>query len=1111
MFSLLGKGTARTTPAERAQQDRLLSGVLQIFSLIANADGSIHEDEVHYVEEFLASLHPEDTRRLVEEFTRDVAQNLPLEPTVAALKDEFSYEEKLFVLGKSYELLDGHGIAEAELLAARAIASGLGIEAADAALVEQHLLHNGEGGKKNPVPSAHVHVLRLSDQTMAPDEVSLPLPGLRVEIYALAGGFYIRQTDEKVAIMVGSHRLRRNFLTKIRRLDAVRIGGVILRQGDLPFYLHRAAKMDQPQTLYLSSDGRSIGASTKAPAQPAMLELYMEGVLMIASTPDSKKVKLNGEPLVKPKRILLGDALELDGMPLDARKLLFNHLPDEFTFSSRAGDCSISNKPDADIHIPDRQGKRWEARLSRVGEGDFRVDIGDCPHAFLRRGKPLPHNQTLRSGDRFLLAGFGLEIEGDTVRRHPPGVQSYAADKVSFVFADQSVGLDSVAFEAERGDLICVLGPSGCGKSTLLSILTGQFAPTSGAVRLDGADLQRNGQLMSRIGFVPQDDLLFENLTVGENLEFSARLRAPGAGPEKIEGMVRKAISEVGLRERRGVRAGGPLEKTLSGGERKRLNIGLELLGDYEILLLDEPTSGLSSGDAMKVTEVLKNRALDGGIIFVVAHQPSAKLLELFDKVLLLDKGGKVAFFGDIAAAFRYFHAHEEGEIAGAKGETIALDADFLFEALERSSLRIDGTPDQARRHPPVYWQQRFAKWRDANVLGRLSHHAPPEALEDQVDTAPRLSSRFKQFLTLLQRESLNKRRNVVNLLVSLGSAFGLALIVGAACRESVDGVYLLERNRAFGNFLFLTTVVAIFLALSASVTEIVKDRAIRMRERLLGIPHALYLLSKLLPLLVIFLAQVALYEAGSFWVLGLHELWAPYWLLLGVAGFCGIALGLFFSALPGMTDKAASALIPILLVPQIILSGADPFPFYRMAHLHWPLPRPATDREAGKNPPWSAQAMPSRWTYQALICLQRDEGFEAQYRRALKTLNEQRKAGRVLEDGDAKAEEKAAAQATIARLTPAILEQAQAIKDAGSKDGWGEFRRMTPFVNSVDPGVESNLSAPDPEVVLPNGQRLGRVAFNTSVLGAMGLVWLTLAWLLLRFGQAISKLFGRA
>jgi len=258
--------------------------------------------------------------------------------------------------------------------------------------------------------------------------------------------------------------------------------------------------------------------------------------------------------------------------------------------------------------------------------------------------------------------------------------------------------------------------------------------------------------------------------------------------------------------------------------------------------------------------------------------------------------------------------------------------------------------------------------------------------------------------------------------------------------------------------------------------------------------------MSKLLPLLVILALQVVLYQAASFTVLGMRELWGSYWLILAVTGFAGLAMGLFFSAMPGMTDKAASALIPILLVPQIILSGANPFPFHRMAHLHWPAKRPTNEIEAGQTPPWTSQLMPSRWTYEALICLQRDHGFEAAYHQAMAAIREHRLATRTLDDAEsAPKEELEKAKATMARLTPAVMERAEKIKEAGGPGGWGEHRRMTKFVNSVSPS--GTPSAPPVETRAPWGALLSRAWYDTLVLAAMGLVWLLGAWAALVFG----------
>jgi hypothetical protein len=185
------------------------------------------------------------------------------------------------------------------------------------------------------------------------------------------------------------------------------------------------------------------------------------------------------------------------------------------------------------------------------------------------------------------------------------------------------------------------------------------------------------------------------------------------------------------------------------------------------------------------------------------------------------------------------------------------------------------------------------------------------------------------------------------------------------------------------------------------------------------------------------------------------------------------------------MTDKAASALIPILLVPQIILSGAQPFPFERMAHLHWPGPRPANSRAAAASPPWAAQLMPSRWGYEALICLQRDFGFEQAYHDALATVSKSRREPGTVSDS--------------------ALSAAQEVKASGEGDSPNSARRMTIFYNEFSRDI-----SPSRDLKLPwASDRVSRVFWNANVLGAMALGWLLLAWLVLKYGRPIRNLWG--
>jgi ABC-type multidrug transport system fused ATPase/permease subunit len=193
-------------------------------------------------------------------------------------------------------------------------------------------------------------------------------------------------------------------------------------------------------------------------------------------------------------------------------------------------------------------------------------------------------------------------------------------------------GLTDITFSAAGGQMIAVMGPSGCGKSTLLGTITGTIPIIRGQIRLNGEDL---GTLVKaepgRLGFVPQDDVLFDTLTASEKLRFGAQLRVAASQADNLDPIVDHVLDEIDLKERANVLVGGVTKKTLSGGQRKRLNIGLEFLSPKPVMLLDEPTSGLSSADAERILQILRSRADAGTLVMVVIHQPSATLFRLFD------------------------------------------------------------------------------------------------------------------------------------------------------------------------------------------------------------------------------------------------------------------------------------------------------------------------------------------------------------------------------------------------------------------------------------------------------------------------------------------------
>ncbi len=233
---------------------------------------------------------------------------------------------------------------------------------------------------------------------------------------------------------------------------------------------------------------------------------------------------------------------------------------------------------------------------------------------------------------------------------------SYKVEDLGYQFKTGGIGLRNISFSEGHGKLVGIMGASGAGKTTLLNVLAGIEKPTSGKVLINGYDLHTEKEkLEGVIGVIPQDDLLIEELTVFENLYYNAKLCFKDKTEEELVAMVDKTLSNLGLLERKDLKVGSPLNKMISGGQRKRLNIALELIREPSILFVDEPTSGLSSRDSENVMDLLRELTLKGKLIFVVIHQPSSDIYKMFDNMVILDTGGYMIYYGNPVEAVMYF------------------------------------------------------------------------------------------------------------------------------------------------------------------------------------------------------------------------------------------------------------------------------------------------------------------------------------------------------------------------------------------------------------------------------------------------------------------------
>ncbi|MCC7050925.1 MAG: ATP-binding cassette domain-containing protein, partial [Bacteroidia bacterium] len=286
---------------------------------------------------------------------------------------------------------------------------------------------------------------------------------------------------------------------------------------------------------------------------------------------------------------------------------------------------------------------------------------------------------------------------------------SFVARDLEFKFKGGKYGLHNLNFREESGKLIGIMGGSGAGKSTLLNILNGNDTPTSGEILINGFNLHtEKDKLEGVIGYVSQDDLLIEELTVFENLFYNAKLCFADYSDEHISILVNKLLQELGLSETANLKVGSPLEKTISGGQRKRLNIGLELIREPSVMFVDEPTSGLSSRDSENIMDLLKELALKGKLVFVVIHQPSSDIFKMFDKLLILDLGGYPIYYNNPVEAVSYFK-HKVEHVNPDESECTRcgnVNPEQIFNIIEMKVVDEYGNPTHNRKISPKEWNE---------------------------------------------------------------------------------------------------------------------------------------------------------------------------------------------------------------------------------------------------------------------------------------------------------------------------------------------------------------------------------------------------------------------
>ena len=536
---------------------------------------------------------------------------------------------------------------------------------------------------------------------------------------------------------------------------------------------------------------------------------------------------------------------------------------------------------------------------------------------------------------------------------------TFKADNIQFKFRNGNNGLHPMAISEESGRLIGVMGASGSGKSTLLNVLNGNLTPTEGQVTINGVDIHHEKEKIEGvIGYVAQDDLLIEELSVFQNLYYNAKLCFGKLSKEEITELVNKMLLTLGLADTAELKVGNPLEKTISGGQRKRLNIALELIREPSVLFVDEPTSGLSSRDSENIMDLLKELALKGKLIFVVIHQPSSDIFKMFDKLVILDTGGYPVYYGNPVDSVIYFkkvinHINSNESECPRCGN---VNPEQIFNIIEARVVDEYGNQTEQRKVSPAEWNSYYVDSIGNKIIQREEESNPPKSTFD-------IPSLWKQFKVFMTRDVLSKVTNRQYVLINMLEAPALAFILAFFMRYFMPMVqgsdYVFRENENIPAYLFISVIVALFIGLTVASEEIVRDRKIRKREAFLNLSKNSYLFSKISIMIGLSAIQMALYILVGNTILEIKGMNFYHWTVLFSTCVFANLLGLNISATFN-SAKVIYILIPILIIPQMLFSGI----IVKFDKLN---PMFASQSSV----PWIGNIMTSRWAYEAMAVAQ--------------------------------------------------------------------------------------------------------------------------------------------
>lgn len=941
-------------PRTVTESPNLLPLLIQVLAAFSKANGEVLEEEIDSSLGFLRYDYPEavysELRKL---FRQALNENQDLGAMAKKLAGELSTERKVMLGVQLYDLISKAGMEQQQVVTFYSFMTQLGMAAQAIDIVYQ--LNAAEDTDKNIYQQGQSPLESLTFGSNGQSDVKLKgLAGNERLVAFRYHDLILLKNQSSKGIVVRGRPLGPGAFCRVYSGQRIVLGEQVLTYQDLAYYFNAKKNVALAQ-IYLSIDHNDEVQLEKERSRESCLEVKFGLKVQVRALKDVDAL-LNGvalrygtiiEATLDDKIVFHNDS----ELPLNELRRRARALGGRFQLKAYKTGYLVSNNPSL-LDVDDillSPGTSGDVLLKILCDYESRVGKLEVIHAdrpILVDETPVRQTADLKDGDtiridtgQVLRCNFAERI----IEEERNIISSLEVRDVTHRFGKHDTGLDGISFSVNRGEMVCVMGASGSGKSTLLRALSGQLQPSQGEILLNGQSLYDNVEQLRRfVSYIPQDDAFDDHLTIEENMSFAAAIRSPHLSRRDRGRRIEGKLTELGLSERRDNIVGSAIKKTLSGGERKRLNIGLDMVSSADVYLFDEPTSGLSSKDSEHVIEIIRSMA-HNKIVLVTLHQPTSKLFQMFSKALLLDKGGRMVFYGTPTEMLSYFAAAEHEQHFGTElGGCPACGTtrpEFIFDVLETPLRDLSGdiiyeenSQGQlvpARRFSPDYWRDKYESFRLLQDMKQVNLRKqgpqPLPAIPPLRKKEPiRWHDEWTQFRTLVRRAFMSKVRNRGNLIITLLVAPALAAIIGWALYFTDDesGKYDFASAFHIPTYIFISLLVAMFLALMNSVDDIIRDRVVLHRERNLDVKLPYYIFAKFTTLALFSAVQCILFVLVGNKILMIRGMFWEYFFFMFITAASGTSLGLVISSIVA-DAKTAANFVPLVLIPQLIFGGA--------------------------------------------------------------------------------------------------------------------------------------------------------------------------------------------